>query len=40
LNVKAVNFMGSSDASEELRVALGSLPGQPSSVVKDEGNST
>jgi hypothetical protein len=37
---KAVNMIGASDASEELRVALGGLPGQPAAPQKVEANST
>jgi hypothetical protein len=36
----AVNFMGSSDYSQELRVALGRLPSQPGAVTKVETTST
>lgn len=38
--VKAVNHVGASDASEELRVALGGLPGQPSAPYKVETGSS
>jgi hypothetical protein len=38
--VKAVNHVGASDASEELRVALGGLPGKPSAPFKVEASSS
>jgi hypothetical protein len=40
LVVKAVNHVGASEASAELRVALGGLPGQPTVPVKIEEFST